>query len=279
MAAKIPPASSSKRPEPPEMLPDEIIGEFRRGKEIGKGSFATVYLAQHRVSSSHLDEQQQQRQQTWPRPFIPLPMLTVMQKRKSYAAVKAVQMAKLSKKLKENLATEIEILKGLKHPHIVQLFVCADTPSFIYQVMEYCQLSDLAHFMKKRHQLPNLPETADIFRKYPNPEVGGLNEVLARHFLKQIVSALQYLRTYNLIHRDIKPQNLLLNPAPTYMSRLKPEDVPLAASEYSLIPAVGLASLPMLKIADFGFARHLPSTSMAETLCGSPLYMAPEILR
>ena len=37
--------------------------------------------------------------------------------------------------------------------------------------------------------------------------------------------------------------------------------------------------LPILKIADFGFARFLPSTSMAETLCGSPLYMAPEILR
>lgn len=41
----------------------------------------------------------------------------------------------------------------------------------------------------------------------------------------------------------------------------------------------GLNSLPMLKIADFGFARSLPSTSLAETLCGSPLYMAPEILR
>jgi serine/threonine-protein kinase ULK/ATG1 len=35
----------------------------------------------------------------------------------------------------------------------------------------------------------------------------------------------------------------------------------------------------MLKIADFGFARSLPSTALAETLCGSPLYMAPEILR
>ena len=35
----------------------------------------------------------------------------------------------------------------------------------------------------------------------------------------------------------------------------------------------------MLKLADFGFARSLPSTSLAETLCGSPLYMAPEILR
>lgn len=121
-------------------------------------------------------------------------------------------MTKLSKKLKENLATEIEILKGLRHPHIVQLFVCADTRSYIYLVMEYCQLSDLAQFMKKRHQLSSYPETADIFRKYPNPEVGGLHEVLARHFLKQVVSALQYLRFNNLIHRDIKPQNLLLNP-------------------------------------------------------------------
>lgn len=37
--------------------------------------------------------------------------------------------------------------------------------------------------------------------------------------------------------------------------------------------------LPVLKIADFGFARSLPHLSLAETLCGSPLYMAPEILR
>jgi serine/threonine-protein kinase ULK2 len=34
-----------------------------------------------------------------------------------------------------------------------------------------------------------------------------------------------------------------------------------------------------LKIADFGFARHLQTASLAETLCGSPLYMAPEILQ
>jgi serine/threonine protein kinase len=34
----------------------------------------------------------------------------------------------------------------------------------------------------------------------------------------------------------------------------------------------------MLKIADFGFARHLTGVDLAETMCGSPLYMAPEIL-
>lgn len=144
--------------------------------------------------------------------------------------------------------------------------------------MEYCQMSDLAAFMKGRARIAGLPETRDIFDRYPNATNGGLHEVLARHFLKQIASALQYLRKYNLIHRDIKPQNLLLNPPPTYMQQQRPEDVPLAASENSLIPAVGVASLPMLKLADFGFARHLASTSLAETLCGSPLYMAPEIL-
>lgn len=150
---------------------------------------------------------------------------------------------------------------------------------YIYLIMEYCQLADLAQFMKKRQQLTTVPETEDYFRRYPNVENGGLNEVMTRHFFKQMTSALQYLRSMNLIHRDIKPQNLLLNPAPAYWTGKRQEDIPMAASAQSLIPTVGLTTLPQLKIADFGFARHLPSTSMAETLCGSPLYMAPEILR
>lgn len=51
------------------------------------------------------------------------------------------------------------------------------------------------------------------------------------------------------------------------------------ADERIAEPASGIESLPMLKIADFGFARFLPSLQLADTLCGSPLYMAPEILR
>lgn len=57
-------------------------------------------------------------------------------------------------------------------------------------------------------------------------------------------------------------QNLLLQPA-------TPSEV---ADGHPL-------GIPILKVADFGFARILPAAAMAETLCGSPLYMAPEILR
>ena len=145
--------------------------------------------------------------------------------------------------------------------------------------MEYVALGDLSHFIKRRETIKDNPMVSGMMVKYPNPGVGGLNEVVVRHFLQQLASALQFLRQRNLIHRDVKPQNLLLNPSPHYFSNQKPELMPYLASKDSLVPVCGIISLPMLKIADFGFARSLPSTSLAETLCGSPLYMAPEILR
>ena len=145
--------------------------------------------------------------------------------------------------------------------------------------MEYCELGDLSLFIKKREKLVTHPATYEMARKYPTVPNAGLNEVVIRHFLKQLASALQFLRQGNFVHRDVKPQNLLLLPSVYYRDSNKDSRPVLSASEDSLIPAAGLASLPMLKLADFGFARVLPSTSLAETLCGSPLYMAPEILR
>lgn len=192
-------------------------------------------------------------------------------------AIKSVEVDRLNKKLKENLYGEIQILKTLRHPHIVALHDCVDSRSHINLVMEYCELGDLSLFIKKRDKHATHPATYDLARKYPCPPNSGLNEVVIRHFLKQLTSALKFLREKNYVHRDVKPQNLLLLPSPEYR-RMHPREI-LEASQDSLSPVTGLGSLPMLKLADFGFARVLPSTSLADTLCGSPLYMAPEILR
>ncbi|MCJ1319199.1 Serine/threonine-protein kinase [Xylographa vitiligo] len=247
MAAVTPTPSTSRRSRDPAQQEVEI-GSFKRMEEIGRGSFATVYKATHT-------------------------------KRGGYVAIKSVNLSKLNKKLKDNLFCEIHILKELQHPHIVSLFDCRESSTHIHLIMEYCQMGDLSYFIKRRDQLHRNAYTADMVRKYPNPAAGGLHEVVVRHFLQQLASALEFLRNKNLIHRDVKPQNLLIIPSPLYHSKGRPESVPYVPNENSLIPVAGIGSLPMLKLADFGFARSLPSTSLAETLCGSPLYMAPEILR
>jgi serine/threonine-protein kinase ULK2 len=243
------------------------IGAFNRQEEIGRGSFATVYKAIHTVSISLLDCTE-----LTDNPQSPTNGQTIV-------AIKSVNLTKLNQKLRENLTSEITILKGLHHPHIVALIDCKETSSHIHLIMEYVALGDLSHFIKQRDTIKHSELVGNMMRKYPNPPVGGLHEVVSRHFLQQLASALRFLRAKDLIHRDVKPQNLLLNPSPVYFKKHKPDPMPYCASDTALTPVCGIRSLPMLKIADFGFARALPPTSLAETLCGSPLYMAPEILR
>uniref|UniRef100_A0A6Q2YAP9 non-specific serine/threonine protein kinase n=1 Tax=Esox lucius TaxID=8010 RepID=A0A6Q2YAP9_ESOLU len=86
---------------------------------------------------------------------------------------------------------------------------------------------------------------------------GTLSEDTIRVFLQQIAGAMRVLQAKGIIHRDLKPQNILLS-------------YPLGRKSHSTNTCI--------KIADFGFARYLQNNMMAATLCGSPMYMAPEVI-
>ncbi|RWR87719.1 serine/threonine-protein kinase ATG1a-like protein isoform X2 [Cinnamomum micranthum f. kanehirae] len=146
-------------------------------------------------------------------------------------AVKEIEKKNLSNnKAKESLFKEISTLSPIRHPNIIRLYEAIETAEKIFLVLEYCVGGDLAAYIQR---------------------FGRVSEDVARHFMRQLASGLQVLRENNLIHRDLKPQNLLLS---------------------------SKDETPVLKIGDFGFARYLKPQGLADTVCGSPLYMAPEII-
>ncbi|KAJ3590579.1 hypothetical protein NHX12_008529 [Muraenolepis orangiensis] len=150
-------------------------------------------------------------------------------------AIKSINKKNLSKS-QILLGKEIKILKELQHENIVGLYDVQETPNAVFLVMEYCNGGDLADYLQAK---------------------GTLKEDTLRTFLQQIAAAMRILHSKGIIHRDIKPQNILLS----YVGRRK-----------SSINSI------RIKIADFGFARYLQSNMMAATLCGSPMYMAPEVI-
>uniref|UniRef100_A0A3Q0SQS9 non-specific serine/threonine protein kinase n=1 Tax=Amphilophus citrinellus TaxID=61819 RepID=A0A3Q0SQS9_AMPCI len=142
-------------------------------------------------------------------------------------AVKCINKKNLGKS-QFLLGKEIKILKELTHENIVRLLD--------YQV---------------RMVFP-LPSPSSL-----SLSTAHGHEDTIRVFLQQIARAMRVLYSKGILHRDLKPQNILLCHA--------------GGRRASSINTT-------IKIADFGFARHLQTNTMAATLCGSPMYMAPEVM-
>jgi len=100
----------------------------------------------------------------------------------------------------------------------------------------------------KLYLVMELVTGGELFNKIV--EIGSYSEKIAKGLVKQIVSAVKYLHDLNIAHRDIKPTNLLL------------------ASPNSNV----------IKLADFGLSKILGPDSMMQTACGTPIFVAPEVL-
>ncbi|MBN3289584.1 ULK3 kinase, partial [Polypterus senegalus] len=136
------------------------LAEFILTERLGSGTYAIVYKAYRKNDNREV------------------------------VAVKVVSKKSLNKASTENLLTEIEILKTVKHPHIVQLKDFQWDSENIYLIMEFCSGGDLSRFIHSRRLLP---------------------EHVARRFLQQLASALKFLHERNISHLDLKPQNILLS--------------------------------------------------------------------
>ncbi|XP_053933551.1 serine/threonine-protein kinase ULK3 isoform X3 [Cuculus canorus] len=136
------------------------LDEFILTERLGAGTYATVYKAYRKRDTREV------------------------------VAIKCVNKRSLNRASVENLLTEIEILKTIHHPHIVELKDFQWDSDHIYLIMEFCAGGDLSRFIRMRRMLP---------------------EKVARIFLQQLACALKFLHDHNISHLDLKPQNILLS--------------------------------------------------------------------
>ncbi|KDQ60624.1 hypothetical protein JAAARDRAFT_31588 [Jaapia argillacea MUCL 33604] len=126
----------------------------------------------------------------------------------------------------EHVNAERYILSRVHHPFIVDLFATFQDSLNVYMLMSYVPGGELFTHLRR---------------------AGRFTPDVTRFYLATIILALKYLHSFNIIYRDLKPENLLLD------------------------------SRGYLRLTDFGFAKTVDDRTW--TLCGTPEYLAPEIIQ
>lgn len=144
-------------------------------------------------------------------------------------AMKSLSKPSLQKQKQLKYAiSECKIMKQLDHSFIVPLHYAFQTPKYLYLILELCSNGDLYGFIEKK---------------------GKLEESVSRFYLAEVILALEYMHSLDIIYRDLKPANVLID------------------------------RFGHVKLADFGLAKQqLDPANLAMTMAGSPAYLPPEIV-
>ena len=144
-----------------------------------------------------------------------------------YFAMKVLRKSEIVRlRQVEHVQAERHILSRVRHPFIVDLHATFQDNLNVYMLLSYVPGGELFTHLRRAHRF-----TPDVTRFY----------------LATIILALKYLHSFNIIYRDLKPENLLLD------------------------------SRGYLRLTDFGFAKIVDDRTW--TLCGTPEYLAPEIIQ
>ncbi|XP_044744616.1 serine/threonine-protein kinase D1 [Coccinella septempunctata] len=147
-------------------------------------------------------------------------------------AIKVIDKLRFPTKQEAQLKNEVSILQNLSHPGVVNLERMFETPERIFVVMEKLK--------------------GDMLEMILSHENGRLTERVTKFLITQILIALKHLHSKNIVHCDLKPENVLLS---------------------------SNAEFPQVKLCDFGFARIIGEKSFRRSVVGTPAYLAPEVLR
>jgi serine/threonine protein kinase len=160
-------------------------------------------------------------------------------------ATKRIDKFRADNQLKKYFQYEINIMKGLNHENIIKLEDIKMTANNYYVVLEYLNGGDLKSCLHLYMQRYNTP--------FP--------EVIVQHLMKQIVRAVAYFHEFNVIHRDLKLDNIMVN----FDSEKDKQDLNMMRAK--------------IKIIDFGCSIVIPSQGgFCFTAAGTPGYMAPFLL-
>ena len=147
-------------------------------------------------------------------------------------AIKSFNKRNLDSPNNENMRKilyETNLMKKLNHKYITKILEMFEDEQYILIIMEYINGGNLFSFVKKRRKL---------------------SEKISRFLFRQIILGLKYIHSQNIVHRDIKLENILIDLNNT------------------------------IKICDFGIGKILSSPDeLLYDQCGTPMYMAPEILK
>ncbi|CAL1542439.1 unnamed protein product, partial [Lymnaea stagnalis] len=143
--------------------------------------------------------------------------------------IKQIPVEQMTKDERQAALNEVKVLSMLHHPNIIQYFENFLEDKALMIVMEYAQGGTLLDFLQSRNGI--LLEEEEILK-----------------FLAQMLLSLQHVHSKQILHRDLKTQNILLD---------KKKEI--------------------VKIGDFGISKVLSSKSKAYTVVGTPCYISPEL--
>jgi len=156
-------------------------------------------------------------------------------KTKRIVATKIISKNKDKRNNWIQVKTEIDVLKKVNHPNIVKLIETYENSKFHFIVMEYSKYGRLTKFFQQKYY--------------------KVNENIIIRISYQIAQALKYLHSLGVVHRDLKPDNILID----YYNNNSEKDI-------------------KIKLIDFGFAKILSKNNTVTERFGSLGFSAPELL-